>query len=1461
MRFNRIMNTILQLRKFAASAQELDKIQKENQQIYDAIQKKLNNREELSEREKQFLEKFNATNTEIDTDTDEFIDDSRPAGIIENSNGSYDYNFRNTDKRPLSSYNRILQIKNDSFSDVVHEVIENPLFPFYLKENIKQNRLSDEMFNKHLKEIELRLKSLEPQYNQYKDEIENITRILSIAKKINQSLIKAQQAMQRALNTKNQLEQQKENITAENEEINTYLDKPRKKGGTFRDQIKNLNTYRGVEELFKVGSSLEVWSQTKSDYVNERNEIEAHLNELKNSNNNNDDIDDSKVSDKEKRKAFKDQKEYERYQDPALRPERLKERIATLNAEISKLNSRIHIAEAIVAADSSNNAFDYTSILSMSADHEKEYNETLLDQGMMNPNFKWNVISSQISKYIKYKNYADRCETNNSTLSELNEKYRILQTDIAKLSGDIQQLNTQKKNIEEQVNTAEQIQQTTEYKDRNNIVTDYLDTQAYLMNLLRIKNILSKGTKDNKKIIDESAHIDKLSDKIELLTTQLSELRPQYEKAKNSRATNRSLDDENVITQYEKAQKKLETARADFTYVSKSISQKLDDVDMSKIDTAKIAEQIIRQITADKSLLGILLTQSVDKFVMTYLKNNNYVTPNLTKKIKLLHYYLSDEDGMKKENIHLQDIKQFKDSDANEQLLLQIAKPLLEESKDNIVTRFFNILKRDYNDIYKACYLNLINTKNKQLFVVNEDNTYRKGPFTKSEIENKYNQKDIKVNSQFTIIDNNGDSIRVQVITDMPTGVELLDLLDVNSQQGQIWQIFKSVQKQILEYIRTKLQEKAFAICNNTGNNFYSTLLVSSVSDVLDQAINMESLAEFCVTSDKNSRTISEINSKENIQTLMDELIQQLCQYYHTDDEYIMFTKFLQHNNVVDQNIQQADEESNSEYKRRLRKIYKRPLEIFKTELKAAIDRRIRLCKKEYQARDKKAYDIFISRQVSDERNFYYQRLNGYTDENGKEVKGLISEIKDYEKKLEQSKNAIQENLIQNITTIDREFIINIMPEIIDLLRNNDNLGNKVNNIQKTLQREEKNRKDSPETYIEGRIENLKQVFTIYNTLSKMTQQVKEYRQIYSEYKKIITQYEQLQRYISRLDDRNAAISQQNTLLPELRDIFDQLYGKKYSPFRSRIRLEQLTQRNKKSQDALDSSEQKELKELSESQIFKQSPEEFMQTINESNYRSAGLYGQLRIHDLNIEKIKNSNLTDKEKDKSIAEETKIKQSIQTTIQSIIQRLKSLNNTISQLGMNEDNTYDENMKEEEAIANDQMQSGQGLMYSTVFELDMKANNVESDVKEQEEKQVEQQRINKRQNESLFEQMVHRHRQRVEREREEDDSNKVSVDEGNYDNDLYHFDAADDHYDINGNKLSYDQWIKTYLTNSQSLGSDLPDITEVQDWRRDHQKYYDQWIKTYLTNPQSLNDDIPDEDEIEEWIKKHPSFKTK
>ena len=1232
MGFNRIMNTILKFRRLAAK-EDLKKWLSDNSEKYQNLMTRKEQFEKLTNDELRFIEQFQEKYEDYYADPGNFIDDATKPEFIRQENGVYDYNFRNTKGKSLFDYDQVAQRLNDPMDDVLREVIINPLFPYVLRKRVERNTFNDQDCKKEMDRIQKILRDTKEFYNRYKDEITGVESIIQHHNRVAHNRNNIKTAIDHINMKLKSITEEITQLNNDNKELNTqldtlHIDEESGEEYTYRGQYELFRDDAALFNLYEVGNSFEEYTKK----LNELKEAEQELNDALQG------LVDARKNQTGDYDALVKQKE-------------------RLTIQVGRLNKKALVAHAIIKNEPKYRGKDeydgdtYDYIEAAYANEQlKKYTsqpgcgpvEDLLPHVIIDDkghciNVAWSDIKNQMPDIINIKERVDTVSTNESRIRTLMDSRTKFLQDLDACQQKYDKYTKTLDSGENKYQEALQHSENQDYKDHKQEVTAYVDQQAYLKRLERVYNRLAKGPHNNKAIPDENKEIKKLQDAISADEDYITVNRAAYDKAKSINEGTRSYKDNRFITLYDEAVKRHNNNRQKLYDLQRTNSEKLQAADASRIDYKKIADKIIKQLVSEQSLLGILLTQSIDKFVSYYLMNNNFQAPNLSPKMRLLHYYMSNEPA---DNVRLKDLADFQDSSKNMDLLKSICELLMKESKNNIMDKFLSILKSDFKEVYNDYNLNIINSTD--LFYVDEETQgkqIRKGPYTVTELKQILGFDKNPSIGDTTVIPFEGRQVTVKIIEDNLTGDQIYELLN-NENQKDIQILFEKVKKEIIEYIREELQYKSYEICKNPGNNFYGAVLAQSVQEVVSDNINYDQLADW-LTSTKKGKT-QEFNKRYYNQTVnqfRDEIIEQLCQEFNTDNQYVMFVKFLQSQGVHNDNMIRANREPNVDYYSRLEKIYAEPYKIFMLSLERIIKHRISLCKKELQIRDKNQYAYLTTQDRSEEEQKIYNRLNGYVNEAGEQVPGLLTQVSTKNRDLKNMQQTLYTALITKVKTtkslnnIDESFIKGFFNStIIALLHGNDDINQYILKFDIADSTTSKGRNKQK---LEADAASVK-ILQLLESDDLISNQVKEYKEAYKSYLATLKDCKNNQRYLEIETTNNDVKAKgnnrvQNSLIPELLKLYAKLYGS-FNPLSAALAKIKLDEKAKKSDKDLillnDKKTTDRLNTINENIKYIDENIFIDKLNNESgSWQRAGLYGKLVNCDKTIRKTQQT-LTD-----------------------------------------------------------------------------------------------------------------------------------------------------------------------------------------------------------------------------------------
>lgn len=1477
MGFNRIMNTILKFRRLAAN-NELDRFIFNNYQKYNKLIQRRKDFEKLSDEDRHFIDLFEAKWEERNEDPGNFIDDKTKPEFIQNEDGTIDYNFRNTRGKSLFDSDQVVQRFNGPLDDILKEIIINPFFPHILRKRVERNTFNDQDCKNEMDRIRSYLKDNEELYKRFNDEIAKVQAIIkhhdNVTRRRNNTQTKIDHINIQIKNIKDKIQQLKQ----DNEVLNNQLDEPQIDDDgdefTYREQYEAFGNDMALFNLYEVGNSLNDY-QKKLKEVNDEHDRNAEI------------LENMKGTQAENTGDYNN----------------IEKRIERLDVQIGVLNRRAVVANAIIANkpeymskdEYGDDMYDYIEavyankqLIDYTSEPGQGPKENLLpnvvtDNKGHHINWAWEDIKTQMPDIIDIKERIDTVDNNDAEIGELRFNYNTMIQDLKKYQREYDNDTRILEQGTDKYQAALQRTEEQDYKDRAQEVTEYIGRQDYLKRLERAYNEFAKGPKNNKAIPDENNEIRKVKAQISADEDYITINRAAYEKAKSVSDGTRSYKDNRLIQMYDEAVKRHSSNRQKLYNLERTNSEKLQTVDVSKIDYKKIADKIIKQLAEEKSLLGILLTQSIDKFVAYYLANNNFQAPDLSSKIRLLHYFMGNEP---EENVRLKDLADFQDSSKNMDLLKSICSVLMKESKNNIMDKFLSIIKSDFKEVYDACDLNIINSTD--LFYVDEETQgkiIRQGPYTVSELKQILGfDKNPSIGDKKTIA-YNGRKITVQIIEDNLTGNQIYELLN-GDRQKDVQILFEKVKNEIIEYIREELQYKSYEICKNPGNNFYGVVLAQSVQEVVAENINYDQLADW-LTSTKKKKT-QEWNKNffnQTVNQFRDDIIQQLCEDFNTDNEYEMFVKFLQTQGVHNSNMIKAKRETNVDYYKRLEKIYAEPFKSFMFSLERIIKRRVTLCKKELQIRDKDQYADLISQDRSDEEQRIYNELNGYTNEDGEQVPGLIERVSTSNREINNQQKALYDALIAKARTIkglenvDESFIKKLFDStIISLLHGNEDINQYI-------------LKYEPSTTGKGRSQQkidaddkAVRILQLLQSDKLIAEQVKKYKSGYQEYLKLLKECKKNQNYIEvETKNRNTNTNANNSLITELIRLYTTLYGT-YNPLAAALKKvreeDNITKSNKNLTDS-EMQKRNEIMKRIEQNIEYLDENKFIDMLNNTSgtWQRAGLYGKVINYNKQIKELQQTHdnikaqlqelLAKPENDRNIDKINDLAKNLQTcenTLQERIKERNELNNNIAtcrqriqvlentgRTVLNQENALiaSDDRDEDKDVANAAKQHSQLELYTILhkFSLNRQDKNkdqadiqLQNEVEKQEQEAFQQtmEKLMKSKNENTYE---YKQQQRKKHNEEIDESRNAErslrSNEGEYRR-TTNPDEIDIDQDINYNEMMYLYW-----TNPDQLGDLLLDIDKYDAIR---------WVRSYIANPDSIDPEYaPPKERIRQFIR--------
>jgi hypothetical protein len=254
----------------------------------------------------------------------------------------------------------------------------------------------------------------------------------------------------------------------------------------------------------------------------------------------------------------------------------------------------------------------------------------------------------------------------------------------------------------------------------------------------------------------------------------------------------------------------------------------------------------------------------------------------------------------------------------------------------------------------------------------------------------------------------------------------------------------------------------------------------------------------------------------------------------------------------------------------------------------------------------------------------HFDILNGYIDENGKQVFGLISQIHTLEHKLQECETELYSTLVRTVqdkfSTIDNTMIKKLFDNlIIKLIRGNDNIDEYINNQLATINYKTPTKTRQLSTDIQRQKESTINILKALQT-TDLSRRIKEYRQQYQEYKELLKSKKHEEGYIASEAKEQKMQAEQNSLLIELQALYTKLYGAKYNPLAQLLKKEQLRVRSENNEELTDAQQQL-LYHLNDPDVTRRYMQSFdmKKFINmlstEKNIQGAGLYGQLVAYD------------------------------------------------------------------------------------------------------------------------------------------------------------------------------------------------------------------------------------------------------
>lgn len=780
------------------------------------------------------------------------------------------------------------------------------------------------------------------------------------------------------------------------------------------------------------------------------------------------------------------------------------------------------------------------------------------------------------------KHRIDACETAIKKIKEEQDKIKdIFFSDTfradyfeAKSISDGIALDSKGNRIDDESEQTKIMRKKEEYDRNVQIVNEYEQQRDYYDKLMRYtKTIQYKTKKNTAEVLDEEKHMATLENTISTLTQSLAKLQEEYDHAKSLAKDERGQSELSTIIDYEAAQRQLKAIKEQYNDLDRTVSEKLTDVDVKSINTQKVAEEInnliIRRVIAKKSLLGILLTQSVEAFAQAYLHNSNYNVPEIEQTLgTLIHYY---EDDKPKENNNVSNIKNnetqteqikptnFLNEENNEIILQKIFKLLMTEKDNNLFQMFLDILKIKYKHIYKA--LDLPYAQKEYLFVEDKQHNgqlYRRGPFLDRESICKFYNKDRQIplkpndcsNGKTFLIFNGKQSLTVIVKLDRASGQEFQTFISNSTPNEAIIELFKKVENLFKEYIRTRLSRLAYQMKRTVGLPFYGVSLAASIVPNIQNLISISDLEKYIGTKDKNSAELASEIVNSNINMVKKEIMQQLCDKFVGDptaNKYIMLVEFLKLHNIYDDAMNQYAFENTNDYIKRLKEKYHRVMEIFENELDHHIKRRINLCTYELEARDKTKYNKLVNRSVNNDQVQveYTIQLYGIEEDGHVKQEGVVHKLKNISAQLKDLFNQVEKILRANFEQINTDVFNKIYEEIKQSLTNQNEYDRKKQFYENQL-KQIKQDSTSSELKNNPRIKAIQYMLQAFQILDK-GQLKQQCITTIAEYNKLIAKQNLLQDY---LNTTTSAASQifNTQAMNSLATNYKKLLGAKNSP-------------------------------------------------------------------------------------------------------------------------------------------------------------------------------------------------------------------------------------------------------------------------------------------------------------------------
>ena len=1493
MQFNRIASKILHLYKYAVDNTKLKLTKKDIQNAFHAVNLRLQG-EPITEEQEKAIRKFDRVK-QFDG-IDEYIKE------IESI--SNDSSISNDVEKEIRS--------NDPLADYKIELIKNTLFPGHIYSQSTKNYFSRKLIDEEITKEKQYIDDNEEEYDTVISRLDYVDQILLESKKIdntiselwnekdkkNEQLAQLKEKIINDNNRKNEAEDQLYTVYGKEDQNGQFISVAEDENGdltsvaaeddsafTNIDYANYLfDRYPDIDKVYEALINYKKDAQTYQELKQAYDAKQAEYTKMLITDRGSKSLDDVKQELQELRTILNKRKKY----------------LATV-LNITKTGygdgRNALIPEHLNSAFKWKNVLTYQDIVENYRFIRDQFKSdsilTQLGQAEVSMNSEGELVFDPRTGKIE----ASYDQDDNGDLATAIKQYNTTINQINELNNKIQAVKKKKdKYNENQLSIAN----TDDYKVLHFFANEFERHNRYYMQLLRYKRAMLINHKSDENY-DEQEQANKLSDQLNMINQQLSDLRDANIAAKRKVSTTRELEDSIVINKYQNLQNKRRVLQNALKNINRTLSQKLSGADVQTINTQQVKEGIAKemesQIKKHKSLLGILLSQSIDKFVMRYLQNNKYQTPDVRNKIRsLIHYYLPQEMSQKDKdgneipisetlkNIQKSDRlvpqEEFIDNKKNIQLLTEIVTPLLKTKKSNLFQMFLSILQRKYPNIYMA--LALPSPTGKFYFVVSKnDESNRSDAFDSiTKLKERFNlPSDFKCEdgSEFTL---EGEDVVIR--HDYAAGNELMDFCDTQQNQ-EIMQMYKEVEDLFTNYVRERLQRASYEICSNVGKNFYGVTLASSLSINISNYITQDNLGDYIGIKDKNKKS-DDASSKAaiantNINELKNEIIAALCKKFDVNSAdqdsaiYEVIAKFLIKNKVNDPQLYQRSEEKNSSYRARLKSYLESTRQIFDRELTRIIERRINLCSYELEARDKIAYNNLMNaafdRSAYDEQ--YMKRLNGFRAEDGTLHPGLVDECNALNMELNEIQNNMKEILLKKFND-DSSVVNNLLNEIINNIKSDDfeKYIRKIKSIKDNIRKEAKtqHRNVSPEE--EDYINDIQvQVEAIEEMQAQQLDQ--KYYKKYEEYQAKAAETQRIKDYVESTSTREEK-KESDTNIRELEKKYTELYGQNYNPI---VRLRKLLP--KKKELAKLELELQELKLNHKQKDYDRTKKIYDQKYGEiadventiirnfdldgyknkilsilkgdrqnsialekmRSYKSYGAYGQLMFNVFKLGVFQNEEANPEKI-------TKAKHEVddaQTTINMLQQRIKDLEDKIY-------NTYSNFEDESEDYVDANVSSFRENVLDIVNQRFQKQSDEQmfKSFNEALEKVQNEKKMEEAERLKAIEQDSDRFGGGRSRRIQDFIDKNVNSDEANYDLDNFMNQLANPLDDAEEESMSYEIRLNNEddINEARAKNQVLDSNVDLID--------RDQWIKVSLVNPTQLNES-PTVEEQEDWLKNH------